>query len=147
MILAGGTLVLVADGAKMLLLRNEGDANRPDLKVLVHRTIDNPPNRDQISDAPGVTFSSGGPGHSTYDQGDPHQAREDAFAQEAAAVLAEKAEQGDDRILIIAPPRSLGAMRSHYSAAVKSRLIAEVDKDLTKHPVEHIAELITALKD
>ena len=144
MILAGGTLVLVADGAKLLLLRNEGDANRPELKVLVHRTIDNPPNREQISDAPGVTFSSGGPGHSTHDQGDPHQAREDDFAQEAAAVLAT---HHDGRILVIAPPRFLGAMRPHYSAAVEKRLLAEVDKDLTKHPVEHIADLIIAMDD
>ena len=46
-------LIVVADGRKMLLLRNEGDAERLNLQV-EHKDIhENPKDRDQKSDAAG----------------------------------------------------------------------------------------------
>ncbi len=142
--LANGTIVMVADGSRMLLLRNEGDAKYPDLKVIEHRAFENPSNRELLLDAPGVTFSSMGPGRSTYDEGDPHQENKDRFAAEAAKALGEAAKHNDGELIVVAPPDTLGVLRRHYDRTVKSRLLAEIDKDLTKHPVPEITRLLVA---
>jgi protein required for attachment to host cells len=42
----------------------------------------------------------------------------------------------------VAPPHTLAVLRRHYDRTVKQRLIAEIDKDLTKHPVEEITRLV-----
>lgn len=136
--------MLVADGARMLLLRNSGDAVYPILDVIAHRTIDNPPNREQLSDAPGLSFSSHGPGRNTEQKSDPHQEREDRFAIEAAGVLANAVSEHASDVIVVAPPRTLRMLRRHYDHATKQKLQAEIDKDLTKHPVSEIVRLISA---
>ncbi len=141
-----GTLVLVVDGAKMLILCNRGGAFSPDLKTVTHREIDNPPSRDQLADAPGVGFSSMGTGRTAYETGDPHQAREDLFAAEAVAALAQAAAIQEGDIIVVAPPRTLGVLRAHYSQTIKDRLIEEIDKDLTGHPVAEISRLLGSIE-
>ena len=142
--LKNGAILLVADGSKMLLLRNEGDGKYPDLKVIEHRSFENPPNRELMSDAPGVSHSSIGPGRSAYEQADPHQENEDRFAAGAAKALGQAAKQNAGDLIVVAPPDTLGALRRHYGRSIKERLVAEIDKDLTKHPIEEITRLVVA---
>lgn len=142
--ITAGTIVLVADGAKMLLLRNIGDAVYPELDVIAHRTLDNPPNREQMSDAPGLSFSSMGTGRSAYQEANPHQEREDRFAEEAAIALATAVKEDEGDIIVVAPPDTLGILRHHYDRATTERLVTEIDKDLTGHPVPEITRLILA---
>lgn len=142
--IATGTLVLVADGSKMLLLRNDGDAVYPELNVIEHRTIGNPPNREQMSDAPGISFSSMGTERDTYEEADPHQQREDRFAAEAAAALSKTVKVNEGDVIVVAPPDTLGVLRRHYDGATTARLIVEIDKDLTGHPVPEITRLLMA---
>ena len=54
------TLVLVADGRKMLFLRNHGEGAQIDLRLEAHREQDNAASHDQGTDAPGRSFSSVG---------------------------------------------------------------------------------------
>jgi protein required for attachment to host cells len=143
MLLQNEALVLVADGSKMLILFNEGDATTPQLRVIEHEAFLNPANRDMLTDAPGVTHSREGPGRSTYDSGDPHQANEDRFAQTAAEIFAKAADSHAGELVVVAPPHALGVMRRHYSPQVRARLVAEIDKDLTGHSVADIARLIS----
>ena len=42
-------------------------------------------------------------------------------------------------LVIVAPPRTLADLRRAFHANVKARIVAEVGKDLTKHPVADIA--------
>ena len=142
--LKNGTILLVADGSKMLLLRNEGDAKYPDLRVFEHRSFENPPNHELMSDAPGVCHSSMGPGRSAYEEADPHQVNEDRFAAGAARALGQAAKQNAGDLIVVAPPDTLGVLRRHYDRSVKERLVVEIDKDLTKHPVEEITRLVVA---
>lgn len=142
--LKNGTIAMVVDGSRMLLLRNDGDAVTPDLKVIEHRAFDNPANRDLLSDAPGVGSIGMGPGHSTYGEADPHQQNEDRFAADAAKALAEAAANSEGDLIVVAPPETLGVLRRHYDRTVKARLLAEIAKDLTKHPVPEITRLIAA---
>lgn len=140
--LKSGTMVMVADGSRFLLLRNEGDALHPDLKVIEHRSFENPANRELLSDAPGVGFSATSPGRDTYDRADPHQQNEERFAADAAKALVSAADRMAGGVIVAASPSMLGVMRRHYDRTVKARLLAEIDKDFTKHPVEEIMRLI-----
>lgn len=135
--------VVVADGRKMLLLRNEGDEQHPNLVVERKREQDNPPNREQATDGPGTSFSSVGSGRSSYEETDFHQMEEDRFAAETADLLKQRALSNDfESLIIIAPPKALGELRKHYHKEVESRLTAEIDKDLTGHTVLQIEEAL-----
>ena len=136
-------MVVVADGRKMLFLRNEGDNVHLNLQVERKRVQDNPDNIDQRTDAPGRTFSSVGTGRSAYEETDFHQLEEDRFAAETAELLKKRALNNDfESLIIVAPPRTLGELRKHYHKEVSDRLTAELDKDLTGHTVPQIEEAL-----
>ena len=145
--LPNNTLVLVADGHKMLFLRNQGDAAKIDLRVEAHREQDNPPNRDQASDAPGRSFASVGSRRSAMEESDFHQIAEDRFAAEAADLLRMRALSGDfERLVVVAPPSTLGELRKHYHKEVASRIIDEINKDLTGHSIDEIEAALTRIE-
>ncbi|MEG3170414.1 host attachment family protein [Sphingomonas sp. LB3N6] len=139
------SVVLVADGRKMLFLRNEGDNVAPNLVVeKAHEQI-NPATRDQATDAAGRASSPRGGVQSSVEPTDFHQLEEDRFAAEAADFLKVRALNNDyESLIIVAPPKTLGEMRKHYHKEVSSRLKGELDKDLTGHP---IADIEKALKN
>jgi len=142
--LPNNTLVLVADGRKMLFLRNHGDAAQIDLRIEAHREQENPANRDQASDAPGRSFGSVGSRRSAMEETDFHQIEEDRFAAEAAALLRDRALGGDfEKLVVVAPPHTLGELRKHYHKEVTSRIIEEINKDLTRHPIDDIEAALT----
>lgn len=133
--------VAVADGEKALILRNEGSDARPDLRILSATEIDNPPDRDQSAARPGRMNdgSAGGTRKSAFAETDFHKLAKAQFAKDLSARLNRAAlSDAFDRLVVIAPPATLGALRSHYNPELKTRLTAEIDKDLTKHPVEDI---------
>ena len=145
--LPNNTLVLVADGRKMLFLRNHGDAAQINLRVEAHREQENPPNRDQASDAPGRSFASVGSSGSTMEETDFHQIAEDRFAAEAADLLRQRALSGDfETLVVVAPPRTLGELRKHYHKEVASRIINEINKDLTGCPINEIEAALTRIE-
>lgn len=136
-------LILVADGQKYLLLHNHGDFRAPALKVEGGAERKGAPTRELGTDKPGRSFASTGAGRSAMGQTDLAQQAEDRFAAEAAAALATRANGSEGDIIVVAPPRTLAELRRHYTPAVKARLAAEVDKDLTGHSVEDIAAILS----
>ena len=140
------TVVVVADGKKMLFFRNEGDSEYPKLEVERKREQEDAADRDQKTDGPGRTFdSSGGAGRSAYEEVDFHQLAEDRFAAETAAMLKDRALRNEfESLIIVAPPRTLGELRKHYHKEVEKRLTAEIAKDLTGHPVPEIEKILSA---
>jgi protein required for attachment to host cells len=158
--------VLVADGRKMLFLRNEGDAAQPNLQVEAKEIHPNPKDSDQKRDASGGASSTqtgpgapsvarngsmhaqgGGaqfaPARGTFEETDFHQLEEDRFAAETAEMLRKHALGNKfESLIVVAPPRTLGELRKHYHKEVSSRLIGELDKDLTGHPVDQIEQLL-----
>lgn len=146
--IAHNTVVVVADGQKMLLLRNEGDEEHPKLEVVRLRELDNPPTREQGCDAPGRNFSTAGTAHSSYQETDFHQMEEDRFAIETAEILNKQALANRfERLIVVAPPRTLGELRKHYHKEVEARLVGEIAKDLTGHPIDRIEQLVMANGD
>lgn len=139
MMVPSKVIVLVVDGGRMLLLRNDGDAETPDLTVIVHRDGAAPPDRELFDDAPGRTFQSHGSGRSAYDSGSLHDAMERAFLMAAAETLADHLGPETPGVIIVADPVSLGFLRQHYPPGITERLLAEIAKDLTGMPTATIA--------
>lgn len=140
--IANGTLILVADGREMLLLRNTGDEKYAVLSTVDHAESFSARTATQGTDAPGSTHAHIGNRHSTYDNTDWHQQDEDRFAATAADRLRQAAGTGDSGIVVIAPPRTLGVLRKHYGKAVEGRLIAEIAKDFIGHVSDDIGKVI-----
>lgn len=139
-------MVLVADGRKLLFFRNKGDRGSPQLEAEEVRVQDNPADRDQASDAPGRAFNSVGSHRSAMEQVDFHALEEQRFAAEAADLLKRRAFAQDyEKLVIIAPPAALGEMRKRLHKEVQDRLVGEIAKDLTNHPVREIEKLIAAV--
>lgn len=141
--LSTGTHVLIADGAKALVLRNAGDAHAPRLECLEHHAIDNPPNREQAADAPGVID---GPGHApraAMEQTDYRARASEAFLRGLLRDLEGRAQAGDlDRLVIAAPPAQLGVLRSAMGPGLARCLIAALPKGLAAHPLPDITRII-----
>ena len=136
-------LILVADGKKYVLLRNTGDFRRVVLGYEGGGEKENPATREQGSDSPGRAFSSTGAARSAMQQTDWHQIEEDRFAARVGDLLGALADAGDfQELIVVAPPRTLAELRKSFGDPVISRLIAEIPKDLTKHPVDEIARIL-----
>jgi protein required for attachment to host cells len=139
------SFVVVADGEKMLFLRNEGDEEFPKLEVERKREQENPANREHKTSEAGRAFPSSGPGHHAYSETDFHQLEENRFAAETAELLKKRALKNDfEQLIIVAPPRTLGELRKHYHKEVEKRLAGEIAKDLTGHPVSEIEKILLA---
>ena len=99
----------------------------------------------QGTDRPGRAYSSVGPGRSSVSQTDWHALEEHHFAAEVAATLERIVrERGVEALVVVAPPRTLADLRKAFHPDVKKRIIAELDKDLTKHPVDQIEKHLAA---
>lgn len=67
------------------------------------------------------------------------------FAADAADMLKRRAlAQEFEKLIIVAPPTALGEMRKHLHKEVQDRLVGEIAKDLTNHPVPEIEKVIAA---
>jgi protein required for attachment to host cells len=131
--------VFVGDGRKALVLRNDGDTDLLNLKTEQVFTDQNPPTHEQGTDRPGRAFSSVGVVRSSVSQTDWHKLEEHRFAAEVAATLERIVrERGIEALIVVAPPRALADLRKAFHPDLKKRIIAEIDKDLTKHPVDQI---------
>lgn len=137
------SVVLVADGRKMLFLRNEGDNEFPNFVVEKAQEQDNPATRDQATDSAGRASSPQGGVQSSVEPTDFHQIEEDRFAADAADFLKMGALKNKyDSLIVVAPPKTLGELRKHYHKEVTSRLKGELDKDLTGHPIKDIEKAL-----
>ncbi|WP_176590409.1 host attachment family protein [Sphingobium sp. EM0848] len=136
-------MVLVADGRKMLFFRNRGNSQFPNLEAETVKYQDNPADREQGSDAPGRAANSVGGHLSAMGQTNFHDLEETRFAAEAADLLKRRALAHDfDKLIVVAPPAALGEIRKHYHKEVQDRLVGEVAKDLSNHPVPEIERII-----
>jgi protein required for attachment to host cells len=135
--------VVVADGEKMLLFRNQGDDPFPHLIVVEEGEQESLPNRELRRDLPGRSFSSVGPGRSAYKEADSRQIGEDRFAADTAQMLNRRALENDfESLIIVAPPRTLGELRKYYHDELNRRLAGEVPKNLTNVPVNEIERIL-----
>ena len=143
------TWILIADGARARLFTNKGRGTGLE-PALDQEFIGNKlQSRDLTSDKPGRTFDSSGQGrHSMEPPTDPHRHEQQLFANNLCDLLDEKQKEDSfDRLILVAPPKTLGDLRMGCSKAVTARIAGELNKDLTKTSVhelpKHLSELIT----
>lgn len=138
-----GSWVLIADGEKALFLRNDGDELDPDLNVVRIEKQENPPTSEQAANRRGRVQQSLGEGRSAYDDTDWHEFEKDRFAREVANVLYRKAHDGSyDRLVVVAGPHVLGVLRDELHSEVSNKIIAEIPKTLTGHPIDKIEKMV-----
>jgi protein required for attachment to host cells len=132
--------VFVGDGRKALFLRNAGDEKYPNLKTERVIVDENPPTREQGSDRPGRTFKRAGTNRRAgMETTDWHELEAHRFAHRVAAAMEQLVRTRNVKALVVAaPPRTLADLRHAFHADVRNRIVAEIDKDLTKHPVAEI---------
>lgn len=135
--------VVVADGEKALFLYNEGDGLYPNLKVFREFEHENPPSREQGADRAGRYADASKLHRSAVENTDWHSIEKERFAREIADRLYRFAHAGRfEELILVAPPQVLGEMRKELHPEVTGRIVAEMPKDLTKHPVDKIEELL-----
>jgi len=140
-----GAFVIVGDGRKAIFLRNEGDEKFPNLKAEQVFEDDNRPTHEQGSDRPGHLGKVLGSGRrSAVETTDWHDLGEHRFAKTVAAAIEQLVRSRKaPALVIVAPPRTLADIRGALHADVASRVIAEINKDLTRHPVGEIEKHLT----
>ncbi len=138
-----GTWVLIADGEKALFLRNDGDEQNLNLNVVRQEQQENPPNREQAANRPGRMQDNGVQQRSAMADTDWHQLAKERFADDLADILYRCAHRGDfERIVLTASPQVLGELRHKMHKEVESRVVGEIPKTLTNHPLDKVETLI-----
>jgi protein required for attachment to host cells len=140
--------VLVTDGARAIILRNEGDAAHPELRTVRAYSQDNPPTHEQGADKPGRMNDSLGR-RSAMEAADYHRLAEDRFVGAIADIMDDDLKAGEyETIIVVAPPISLGEYRKAASPGVAKATLHELNKDLTKHSTADISKIVArALED
>ena len=138
-----GALVLVADGKKMLWLRNHGDSDLIDLRTESHGQRDDPMDREIKTDAPGTQGQRWGDGRPAMDEVDFHQQGEDRWIRDAAEEVNRRALSNDfDALAVIIPPKALGEFRKKLHKEAERRIVLTVNKEMTDRPIPDIEELL-----
>ncbi|MGQ0659959.1 host attachment family protein [Sphingosinicella sp.] len=141
--LPNNSLVLVADGRKSLFFRNEGDGAFPNLSIEDKAEFANPAHHEQASDTAGQSMKTMDGRGGSMEEVDFHRQEEDRFAAELAETLKSRALANEfEALIIVAPPRTLGALRKHYHKEVERRILGEVPKDLVNLPVPEIEKAL-----
>jgi protein required for attachment to host cells len=139
-----GEWVVVCDGAKALVLENAGDAKFPNLKTVEVFEQKALATHEIGTDAPGRSHSSLGHGRSSVEQTDWHDQAERSFLAQLVKHLDSAITAGKvTSLIVVAPPRALGVIRSAYSHALRVAVRAELDKDFVKLPVYQIEKHLT----
>lgn len=136
--------VVVCDARKALFLRNEGSVTLPKFEVEeVKEASVNPSSAQQGADRPGRIQNAVAPTSAT-EETNLHDLAETQFALATAAALMRANQSGRLRdMVLVAPPRVLAILRQHLDEQTLSRILAEIDKDLTKHTIHEIEQILT----
>lgn len=141
------TWVVVADGAAARFFARAEDEARlvqiPDGVLAGERGTAS----DLEADRPGRSYESATTARHAVE---PHTSArdkvEEAFAETVAARLAAAADAGDyERLVVIADPHFLGRLRRVLPARVSERVVAELDRDLTRAPLGQVTETVAGL--
>lgn len=127
------TWVLVADGARARVLMTRGWEHG--LEPVGHHEFvgDRRRTREIGAERPGRVFESADSSRHAYaPRVDWHEFEKERFAREMAGMLNRaRVEQRFDRLVLVAPPATLGDLRRELDRATVRTVFAELPKDLT----------------
>ena len=126
-------LVALANGERLVIMRNVGQAFEPKLEKVSE------------PDLLLTNFSAGARHH------DPAQRNGSTDVDELAhgAAIAEWFNKAtlngaSEPVVIAADPKTLGQIRQHCHQELQARIVGELDKDLTNQPIEAIERVLAA---
>jgi len=144
------TWILVAHDAGARVFANRGPGKGLELIEAIDHPEGRARDRDIVSDRPGRSFRK--------DSGDPRRASmsgsqgpRDRVVSDFARALAGKlqharVENRYERLVLVAPPRFLGLLRSSLDGPTAQLVIGSVDKDLASRKeselIEHLGDVI-----
>lgn len=134
------TWILIANGTQGRVLENSGPGKGLIPVDGLEWSMEPLQAQDIVTDRPGAYRSPGGGARGGLEpRSDPVEQRELEFLKGIAAALDQKVQTGAfDRLIIAAAPIALGDLRKAISPAVKKRVIAELNKDLTNLPTAQL---------
>lgn len=127
------TWIVVADGAHARIFLNEGPGTGL-VPALDHDMIGNKlPSHEMGSDRPGVSFSSAGTGRrAMVPSTDPHDHAEHEFIRQVAKAVKEGLNTHSfEQLVLAAPPKALGQLRTELDPQAVKLIKSELHKDLT----------------
>ena len=141
----GSVLALVADGrdARFFSRAAPGAA----LVELVDKHMCADPGEPARDHVPRVFDRFGGGRHGVEDHLTPHEAAEAAFLHKVAERVNQTVARGAfEHLVLCAPPRALGILRSSISEGSRDRIRLSIDKDLCKETRAEIDARLTELR-
>ncbi|WP_171210767.1 host attachment family protein [Ruegeria sp. HKCCA5426] len=140
--LSQGTWVVIADGEKALFMENITDADDPNLVVVSVEENDAPVARP--TDRAGRRPDTGPNQKSAVEEAKWKTHAKSLFVQDVANLLNRKGLKGAyKRLVLVASPHVLGLLRRRLHSEVLNKVVAEVDKTLTNHPLHKVEQVLT----
>jgi len=144
------TWIVIADGMHARIFQQDR-RGAPLMPALDHEMIDPAAHsfsRDLKSDAPGRTFDGAGGRHAMEPRTDPKTHEKQIFARRVAALVNEAASRRTfDQLVLVAPPKTLGELRTQLGDLAKKLIIGEIDRDLVKTPTpdlpKHLSDVLS----
>jgi len=142
-LLAKGIWIVVADGERALFLVNQGTPDKPSLTL--HEKMQGEGATMEQVDRPGRMQDTGRQQLSAMEMTDHDRIARDRFAETVAERINALVLKGKiGRLVMVAPPQTLGGLRAAISDQTQAAMVAEIDKDLTQHPLPKIGQLVAS---
>lgn len=139
--LTQGTWVIVADGEKALVMENITDADDPNLVVVAVEEQDGLTGKP--TDRAGRRNDGGPKQKSAVEEPTWKAHAKSLFVQDLANLLNRKGLKGAyDRLVLVASPQVLGLLRRRLHSEVLGKVVAEVNKTLTNHPLHKVEQVV-----
>ena len=141
---AKSVLIVVADAVQAQLYQRDGHGGAlQQIKVLDHPE-GRARERELTSDVSGDTFDSHGFGRHSIQADYSAKGHElNKFAKEICQTVEQLRTAGAfDELMLVAPPKMLGAIRDHLSISAQQAVTAEIPKRLVATTAEAVAEAL-----
>lgn len=134
------TWIFVGDGKKARIFLNKGPGKGLEPAIGNDFALPQMRTSELGTERPSTHAGAGGGGrHGVAVHADWHEQEKEEFARDLARYLEDAAKGKEfDRLILVAPPRFLGALREHLGDHAKDLVSAEIDKDLTHLGVEDL---------
>lgn len=135
------TWILVADGARAHIVAHQGPGKGLEAVLSLENANSRTATRDLGADRPGrVHESADSARHSMAPRVDWHSYEKHLFAKSMAKRLDQAAlEKKFDRLILVAPPHTLGELRAALHKQTREKVSAELNKDLTNMSVQDLS--------
>jgi protein required for attachment to host cells len=143
------TWIVIADGAHARVFSREGRQSKLDLVAQLESPDARAHSSELGADRPGrVAESATTTRHAVEPRTDLHREEKRRFAGEIAALLAAAdVERRFDKLVLVAPARTLNDLFDQLEARLQARIEAKIDLDLTWVPTANLLDHLRSALD